>query len=127
MENMNIYYDEGGDFLEITAGDISNCFFDNLGGGIFQIVDKKTGEVKGVVIHSFKTRTQKLNEIKPKTKELLVQSKEDAFVSKDLATIIQDVPMDFNLQDCSWNNYDKAKATQSMESFGFHSLIPRLP
>ena len=70
---------------------------------------------------------RKLDEIKPKTKELLVKSKEDAFASKDLAIIIQDVPMDFNLQDCSWNNYDKAKATQSMESFGFHSLIPRLP
>jgi len=70
---------------------------------------------------------QKLDEIKPKTKELLVKSKEDALMSKDLATIDQDVPMDFNLQDCSWNNYDKAKATQSMESFGFHSLIPRLP
>jgi len=70
---------------------------------------------------------QKLDEIKPKTKELLLQHKEDAFASKDLATIIQDVPMDFNLQDCRWSNYDKSKATQSMESFGFHSLIPRLP
>lgn len=69
----------------------------------------------------------KLDEIKPKTRELLVQYKEDAFISKDLATIIQDAPMDFNLQDCSWNNYDKEKATKMMEEFGFHSLIPRLP
>jgi len=58
MENMNIYYDEEGDFLEITGGDISNCFFDNLGKGIFRIVDKDTGEIKGVVIHSFKIRTK---------------------------------------------------------------------
>ena len=35
MENMNIYYDEEGDFLEITTGDISNCYFDNMGHGIF--------------------------------------------------------------------------------------------
>ena len=70
---------------------------------------------------------RKLDEIKPKTKELLVKSKEDAFASKDLAIIIQDVPMDFNLQDCSWDNYDKEKATKAMEEFGFHSLIPRLP
>ena len=70
---------------------------------------------------------QKLDELKPKTKELLVLHKEDAFISQDLATIIQDVPMDFNLDDCLWSNYDKAKATQSMEEFGFHSLIPRLP
>ena len=58
MENMNIYYDEEGDFLEITNGDISNCFFDNLENGIFKIVDKETGEIKGIVIHSFKARTK---------------------------------------------------------------------
>ena len=33
---MNIYYDEEGDFLEVTNGDISNCYFDNLGDGICQ-------------------------------------------------------------------------------------------
>ncbi|MEK6898439.1 MAG: hypothetical protein AABX28_03730 [Nanoarchaeota archaeon] len=58
MENMNIYYDEEGDFLEITNGNISNCFFDNLGNGIFRIVDKNTNEIKGIVVHSFKTRTK---------------------------------------------------------------------
>ena len=60
---MNIYYDEEGDFLEITNGDITNCFFDNLGGGVFRIVDKNTGEIKGIAIHSFKART-KLDSIK---------------------------------------------------------------
>ncbi|MFH1423613.1 MAG: 5'-3' exonuclease H3TH domain-containing protein [Candidatus Nealsonbacteria bacterium] len=70
---------------------------------------------------------QKLDDLKSKTKELLSRSREDAFISQDLATIIQDVPMDFNLQDCSWSHYDKAKAVQSLEHFGFHSLIPRLP
>ena len=70
---------------------------------------------------------RKLDEIKPKTKELLVKSKEDAFASKDLAIIIQDVPMDFNLQDCSWSHYDREKASQTLQEFGFLSLIPRLP
>ena len=58
MENMNIHYDEEGDFLEITKGDISNCYFDNLGNGIFHIIDKTTKEVKGIAIHSFKARTK---------------------------------------------------------------------
>ncbi|MFH1780873.1 MAG: 5'-3' exonuclease H3TH domain-containing protein [Candidatus Nealsonbacteria bacterium] len=70
---------------------------------------------------------QSLGEIKLKTQDLLLRSKKDAFMSKDLATIIQDVPMDFNLSDCRWSHYDKVKAVRSMESFGFHSLIPRLP
>ena len=61
---MNIYYDEEGDFLEITSGGISNCYFDNMGEGVFNIVDKKTNEIKGIAIHSFKARTRKLEEIK---------------------------------------------------------------
>jgi hypothetical protein len=56
MENMNIYYDEEGDFLEITAGDISNCYFDNVGEGVFRIIDKSTKEIKGIAIHNFKAR-----------------------------------------------------------------------
>jgi len=65
MENeMSIYYDEEGDFLEITSGNISNCYFDNLGNGIFKIIDKNTKEVRGIAIFSFKNRTKDLEEIK---------------------------------------------------------------
>ena len=64
MENLNIYYDEEGDFLEITNGDISNCYFDNLGDGIFQIIDKETKEVKGIAIHSFKKRSKEVDDIR---------------------------------------------------------------
>jgi len=49
--SLEIYYDEEGDFLEISNGDISNCYFDNLGNGIFQIIDKNTKEVKGIAMH----------------------------------------------------------------------------
>lgn len=69
MDGMNIYYDDEGDYLEITMGDISNCYFDNLSDGIFQIIDKNTNEIKGISIHSFKERTKDLN------KCLLNQSK----------------------------------------------------
>ncbi|MEK6826000.1 MAG: hypothetical protein AABX08_03790 [Nanoarchaeota archaeon] len=65
MENkMNIYYDEDGDFLEITSGDISNSYFDNLDNGVFEIVDKATKDIKGIAIFSFKARMRKLGEIK---------------------------------------------------------------
>jgi len=64
MENMSIYYDDEGDYLEITLGDISNCYFNNIGNGIFQIVDKSTKEVKGISIHTFKARTKNLDEVK---------------------------------------------------------------
>ena len=60
---MSIYYDEEGDFLEIAGGDTSNCYFDNLGNGIFNIVDKETNEIKGIAIFSFKKRTKNLTKI----------------------------------------------------------------
>ena len=61
---ISLYYDEEGDFLEITFGDILNCYFDNDGKGIFRIIDKKTGEIKGIAIHNFKSRSKNLDEIK---------------------------------------------------------------
>ncbi len=65
MENkMNIYYDDEGDYLEITNGDISNTYFDNMGNGVFKVIDKETGEVKGIAIFSFKKRTKNLEELK---------------------------------------------------------------
>jgi len=61
---MNIYYDEEGDYLEIASGDISESYFENLGNGIFQIIDKKTKETKGFAVFSFKKRTRSLDMIK---------------------------------------------------------------
>ena len=55
---MTFYYDDEGDFLEVTFGDISNCYFDNTGNGIFRIVDKDTQEIKGVVVHNFKAKSR---------------------------------------------------------------------
>ncbi len=70
---------------------------------------------------------QKLDELKPKLKEKLIQNKEQAFFSKDLATIYRSVPIDFNLEESSWSNYDKEKATKAIQNLDFYSLIPRLP
>lgn len=61
---MNIYYDEEGDFLEITTEDISNCYFDNIGNGIFEITDKSNKKIKGIAIFSFKKRTKNLEGLK---------------------------------------------------------------
>ena len=60
---LHVYYDEEGDFLEITSGDIRECYFDNKGEGIFEIIDKATKETKGVAIHHFRMRAKNLKEI----------------------------------------------------------------
>lgn len=60
---MNLYYDEEGDFLEISIGSPSEGYFKNLGRGIFERIDEKTGDVKGIAIMGFKKRTKKLKPI----------------------------------------------------------------
>lgn len=61
---MNLYYDEEGDFLEITSGNTNDCSFANKGDGLFEIVDKQTHEVKGIAIFGFKARTKNLDTLK---------------------------------------------------------------
>ncbi|MBA7599006.1 DNA polymerase I [subsurface metagenome] len=70
---------------------------------------------------------QNLDDVKLKTKEILIQNKEQAFFSRDLVEINKAVPLDFNLKECQWGDYDKEKATQTLKSFDFYSLISRLP
>ena len=63
-EKVNIYYDEEGDFLEVTMGKPTRGYFKNLGNGIFERIDEKTNKIKGFAIHSFKKRTENKKEIK---------------------------------------------------------------
>lgn len=65
--------------------------------------------------------------ITAKIREKLAQNKDQAFLSKDLAEIRKDVPVDFNLEKCSFGNYNKESAKQILEKYEFYSLIPRLP
>ncbi len=60
---LNIYYDEEGDFLELHVGKFTKGYFRNLGDGIFERIDEKTGEVMGIAIHGFKKRTKDLKDL----------------------------------------------------------------
>jgi len=57
----------------------------------------------------------------------LEEYKEQAFLSKDLARIKRDVPIDFNLKECQWKEYNKEKTIQILKNLEFYSLIKRLP
>jgi len=70
---------------------------------------------------------QNLAKLKPKLKESLLLQKEQAFLSKELAEIKTNVPIDFNLKKCQWREYDKEKITKILSSLEFQSLIKRLP
>lgn len=63
-----------------------------------------------------------------KLAEKLKTNKDLAVFSKRLATIVRDVPIDFSLEKIDWKNRYKAEAvTNLIKSFGFQSLLARLP
>ena len=61
---MQLYYDEEGDFLEISIGKFTKGYFKDIGEGIAERIDEKTGKVTGIAILSFKKRTQELKDLK---------------------------------------------------------------
>lgn len=60
-------------------------------------------------------------------KEKLMASKEQVFLSKRLATIRKDAPVDLDLAQCRWGDYDSAKAEKALGDFEFYSLIKKIP
>lgn len=72
-------------------------------------------------------KSEKNKKIKPKLKETLLNYKEQAFLSKDLARIERNVPIEFNLKKCQWKEYNKEKTIQALKDLEFYSLIKRLP
>lgn len=59
-ETLQLYYDKEGDLLEISVGTCEDGFFRNLGKGIFERVDRKSGHVTGILIIGFTKRTRDL-------------------------------------------------------------------
>jgi len=61
---MNVYYDEEGDFLEISIGKPTKCYAEEVQPGIFLRKDEKTNEVRSIGIVSFKKRSNDMKDIK---------------------------------------------------------------
>lgn len=67
------------------------------------------------------------NKVEQPLRAKLEENKEQAFLSKILVEIKQNVPIDFNLKKCRWGDYDKNKVTQILKDYEFKTLIERLP
>lgn len=57
----------------------------------------------------------------------LIADKNMAFLSKKLATILHDAPIDFELEKCVTKNYDKDRVSELFEKYSFNSLKGLLP
>ncbi len=64
--------------------------------------------------------------IKDRIKNLLVEHKEEAFLSKELATIKRDVPIEFDLEKCLASDFDTNKVAEIFSELEFKTLLPRV-
>lgn len=73
------------------------------------------------------TDSAKAAKIKKGVMEKLKQYKEQAFLSKELARIKKEAPIDFKLEQCGFGEYNEEQVINVLEGLGFRSLIKRLP
>lgn len=66
-------------------------------------------------------------EIKPDSvRKKLIEGRESAFMSKELATIVKDVPFEFELSQGRFTQFNKVDVKRELEKYNFKSLIRRL-
>jgi DNA polymerase-1 len=67
-----------------------------------------------------------LDDIPGKVREKLEKDKEQAFFSRELATMHMDVPIKFKLNKCKAHDFDLHKVLELFESLQFYSLMRRI-
>ena len=69
---------------------------------------------------------ENIDNIKGKLKEKLIDGKESAYQSYDLATIYTDVPIDTDFEKIRYKGYDSLKFIELLEDFEFYSFLKKL-
>jgi DNA polymerase-1 len=108
--------------LKALAGDVS----DNIPGvpGIGEKTATKLlqqyGSLRGIYDH--------IADITPsKLQNTLREYRTQAFQSKELSTIVKDVPIKLDLKTCQVSHYDRNEVARLFQELEFINLLPRLP
>ena len=108
--------------LKALAGDVS----DNIPGvpGIGEKTATKLlqqyGSLQGVYDH--------IDDVVPdKLQDTLRQYRCQSFRSKELSTIVKDVPIKLDLKTCQVSHYDRNEVARLFQELEFINLLPRLP
>jgi len=108
--------------LKALAGDVS----DNIPGvpGIGEKTATKLlqqyGSLQGIYDH--------IEDITPdKLQDMLRGYRAQAFQSKELSTIVKDVPIKLDLKTCQVSHYDRNEVAKLFQELEFINLLPRLP
>jgi DNA polymerase-1 len=108
--------------LKALVGDVS----DNIPGlpGVGEKTATKLlqqyGSLQGIYDH--------IEDITPgKLQDTLCEYRTQAFQSKDLSTIVKDVPIKLDLKTCQVSHYDRNEVARLFQELEFIKLLPRLP
>jgi len=108
--------------LKALAGDVS----DNIPGlpGVGEKTATKLlqqyGSLQGIYDH--------IEDITPsKLQDTLREYRAQSFQSKELATIVKDVPLKLDLKTCQVSHYDRNEVARLFQELEFINLLPRLP
>ncbi|MFH1838661.1 MAG: 5'-3' exonuclease H3TH domain-containing protein [Candidatus Kuenenbacteria bacterium] len=66
------------------------------------------------------------DQIKERTKILLLQHKDEAFLSKKLVTILKNVPLEIELEKCELKKFNQEKIIKLFQELEFKSLLNRV-
>jgi len=91
-----------------------------------EVEEDKSSSPPLAAVRVIDENSEKAMAIPSRIKEILIRDKERAFLSKELSQVEKNAPIDFDLNQCLWQNFDKAKAREVFEKFEFQSLINRL-
>lgn len=69
---------------------------------------------------------QNIDKIKPSIREKLVKEKDNAYLSQKLATIVDNIPLNFKLSESRWGNQIIYNLDKLFKSYNFKSLVSRL-
>jgi len=69
---------------------------------------------------------QNLDQVRPAVAKKLREGRELAFLSQKLATIVDNAPVELDLEKCRFREVDKAAAARVLKDFGFKSLVKRV-
>lgn len=77
--------------------------------------------------HDLDNIYKNIDKLSDRLQKLLSENQEEAYMSKKLATIDIDSPVDFDLYKCKLSEYDKSEVMNLFQKLEFRSLINRLP
>lgn len=89
-------------------------------------IGEKTGIKLLTQFESVEGVIDNIDKLKGAQKKKMEENKESAIMSKELATIVRDVPLDYKLDDMVFGDFDMPSVIEEFKNLKFNSLISRV-